>query len=245
MHSSGQLTRTPSGSEDSALFDRLRYGPVGRWIQRVSGLATGRLLDFGCGDGAFMRYMRRRSWDACGIDPAAAEDAPCPGIHASLHAVTAPFDVVTSHFSLEHCQNPQATLQRLYSMLVEKGRLFVRVPNQAAVSAHPRLAAFQATRAGHLHTFTPQSLRDLLQTAGFASVRTDTRLSSTTLITPSCSLFPALDPMTWLSAPPSPAGTAKAGALALLSLLFLPFSVFQSAKGNGAAIFASALKAGT
>ena len=37
--------------------------------KRLPGYKPGRLLDIGCGSGAYLAEMERKGWSVCGIDP--------------------------------------------------------------------------------------------------------------------------------------------------------------------------------
>ena len=55
-------------------------------IMQLSGLNNGRLLDVGCGTGAFLHEMRSSGWKVKGLDP----DATAVGVCQSKYGVSSP-----------------------------------------------------------------------------------------------------------------------------------------------------------
>jgi len=225
------------------MLQTLRYRSVVRWLTAVSCLRRGRVLDMGCGDGAFVRVLRRGGWEAFGADPAWAGGGAPPHCYADLDALARaqpdPFDIAVSNFSLEHCADPTATLRDWSRRLRPGGWIFVRVPNHAAVLRAGRLGRFQASRPGHAAVFDPDSLRRLLAQAGFREIRLGTPLCTTAALTPPCSLFPGLDPVRPRSAP---AAAARVLLLGLLSFLFLPYTMALCRGNRGFVLAASGRK---
>ncbi len=139
----------------------------------------GRLLDVGCGNGAFLESMRARGWDVCGVepDPVAAEAASKAGVAVVAGTIAdAPwgegsFDAVTLSSVIEHVHDPAALLASCFRLLRPGGRLHVVTPNVASAGAlrfgvHWR--GLEAPR--HLVLFDRGALARLLSAAGFAEV---------------------------------------------------------------------------
>jgi SAM-dependent methyltransferase len=143
----------------------------------------GRLLDVGCGDGAFLSRAEHRGWTVAGLEtsPEAAARARASTrgtiIVAPLEQATLPdgLDVVTFWDCLEHLADPFAALQRVAARLRPGGLLAITMPNAAGAESRlwgPRWPYLDLARYGHLHHFTPRSLRRLLERAG-ATTRVD------------------------------------------------------------------------
>ena len=137
----------------------------------------GRLLDFGCGGGAFLEMMHLQGWRVVGLDvseevvgrirreldlPAWAGSLPHPELPPGQ------FDVVTMWQSLEHVHQPLELLKHARDLLAPGGRLVVAVPN---VESGPfrwfGAAWFCLELPRHLTHFSPKTLRRMVKAAGF------------------------------------------------------------------------------
>ena len=138
----------------------------------------GRLLDFGCGDGWFLRNAIQKRWDAVGfeINPdyarALRESAQLP-VESDLDIIGqrygASFDFITLHFVFEHLSDPMGTILSLAALLRPGGEIFITVPNIA--SAEFRLFGklwhgLDAPR--HLSFFEEKHMSALAQRAGLS-----------------------------------------------------------------------------
>jgi len=142
----------------------------------------GRLLDFGCGGGSFLRRMAELGWDATGLDssPAAVEAvAADPRLKAVVGTLPHPdlkpssFELITMWHSLEHVHDPLGVVRAAYHLLVPGGRLVVACPNIDSW-AFRRYAEswFALDLPRHLTHFTPVTLAALLRTAGLRPIHT-------------------------------------------------------------------------
>jgi SAM-dependent methyltransferase len=137
-----------------------------------------RLLDFGCGGGAFMQRMHRRGWSVTGLDVSASAvteiqgELGLPALVGTLpHAELAPrsFDVITMWHSLEHVHHPMETLREAHDLLDAGGKLLIAVPNiESAGFQWYQSAWFGLDLPRHLTHFSPGTLRWMLERAGFA-----------------------------------------------------------------------------
>jgi SAM-dependent methyltransferase len=96
-----------------------------------------RLLDVGCGEGAFLTAMRRAGWDVQGLEPdataaASARAAGVPVVEQPLEADAFPagsFDAVTMNHVIEHLHDPTEALRICHDLLRPGGVLWVATPN--------------------------------------------------------------------------------------------------------------------
>jgi SAM-dependent methyltransferase len=154
-----------------AMFLRQREG----FVRQVK--ASGRLLDFGCGNGAFARHMSRAGFDAVGIEPFSlgatitAErlklvQAPLEQVERELGV----FDVITLWHVLEHMRRPAETLKHLTRLLAPGGVIVISVPNFASLQSG-RFGGrwFHLDPPRHLVHFVSATLEDCLRRAGLVS----------------------------------------------------------------------------
>jgi SAM-dependent methyltransferase len=138
-----------------------------------------RLLDFGCGGGRFLEQMRALGWKVTGIDICTdavqrlREERGLAAFAGSLpHPALRPrsFEVVTMWHSLEHVHQPRQVLRAAHDLLIPGGKLIVAVPNIDSLPFDwfgPDWYGLDLPR--HLTHFSPDTLRDMLQSCGFAA----------------------------------------------------------------------------
>jgi len=132
---------------------------------------AGRLLDLGCGTGAFLQaFSRRRAgWELHGADanPAHREAVlAIPGVtafHQSLDDAPGTFDLIAMAHFLEHLAEPLALLEALRGRLAPGGTVVVLVPD---ASRNP----FDLAVADHLLHFDPATLEALFTAAGLRTL---------------------------------------------------------------------------
>jgi SAM-dependent methyltransferase len=149
----------------------------------------GSVLDIGCATGTFLLGMRRQGpWQTYGVE---LTDAVAQ-IARERHGLTvftgtveqaaypaAMFDAVTLWDVFEHLHDPAGSLREIRRILKPDGVLVIRVPNLASWDA----ALFGVYWAGldsprHLYVFTPQTVSQLLQQAGFAVLKHSSAIGS-------------------------------------------------------------------
>lgn len=142
----GLASRAP---QDLSALGRLarRVPALRRWagfyVRFLPYQAGGRLLDAGCGNGAFLLQMQALGWEVAGLepDPAAAALATAAGLPvavADLAGATLPgerYDAITLAHVLEHVADPGVVLARLSAALRPGGRLVSISPNPAGLLA--------------------------------------------------------------------------------------------------------------
>lgn len=155
----------------SAAFEALKASRIS------AGRGVGRLLDVGCGDGAFLAAIRRRGWEGWGVETArdgAALAKAREGLkifEKPLEACGLPaahFDAVTLWHSIEHMENPAAALREARRVLKDGGTLFLAFPNGASWEfACFGARWFHLDMPRHLHLFSPEGMARLLTSLGF------------------------------------------------------------------------------
>jgi 2-polyprenyl-3-methyl-5-hydroxy-6-metoxy-1,4-benzoquinol methylase len=130
----------------------IRAGALQRSLCRLSGLRDifcfqimglkaawrGRLLDVGCGDGAFLARMKNLGWDVVGVEldeKAAAAAKTKFGLEVFIGTLETAgfadesFDAITLNHVIEHVGDPIGLLRRCRDLLRRGGRLVVTTPN--------------------------------------------------------------------------------------------------------------------
>lgn len=144
------------------------------FVRRVCASAAPRLLDFGCGSGAFARYMSQRSFEVVGLEPFSLG---APTHERGLTLLRKPladaepelgsFDVITLWHVLEHVRRPAELLAGLARHLTPDGVFVLSVPNFASMqSALFGPAWFHLDPPRHLCHFEPKTLAATLDRAG-------------------------------------------------------------------------------
>lgn len=139
----------------------------------------GRLLDLGCGAGAYLLEMQSLGWEVEGVDfdPAAVAAAKVHGLNVRSGCLedqrypSGSFDVIMMFHVVEHLPRPIETLKEVLRVLKPGGELFLFTPNTKSLGhrlfgAHWR--GLEPPR--HLHLFSAASLRRTLLMAGFGDI---------------------------------------------------------------------------
>ena len=169
-------------------------------LERAGAQVHGRrVLDVGCGNGAFLAEAKTMGWHPHGLDTATtARELLAPhGIEVSLtdaveflreHPTS--FDLIHMNHSLEHIPAAAETVVAARSALAPGGLLYVEVPNEFDNLVYRSLellgrkrkegSLFGRSRAPsfaspHLYFFNKKSLERLARRAGFVNFKVDAR----------------------------------------------------------------------
>jgi len=163
-----------------------------------------RLLDIGCGNGAFLSRAQKQGFVVDGVEtcsPLADEARKKLDCHVYTKLLSEcrfspeTFDVVTMYDLIEHLPDPIEDLRRVQFWLKPGGVLFVLTPNDEAFLRRAARLAFRVSLhciqrpmnslyySHHLSYFTARSLRSLLEATGFDLVQTETRNQEMTRLT--------------------------------------------------------------
>lgn len=156
-----------------AVLKSLYATRVRNWLRGF--VAPGRVLEIGCGDGAMLRMMQDRGWEALGTERtdemarAAMDRHGVRVLVGSVEAIPAgeQFDLIVMFQVLEHLAAPEAVVEACARHLAPGGHLLISVPNFA--SWQSRFAGplwFHLDVPRHLNHFSPESISPLLEAAG-------------------------------------------------------------------------------
>lgn len=168
----------------------LKYGAISRVFKKIISfsrkekkvpydMSIARLLDFGCGGGAYLEHIRilHPYWELYGFDTNefARAHAHAKGFtvmsgaaEKELNKFKGYFDYIHLGHVIEHLPNPRATLSFLRTLLRPSGELHMTTPNVDSVAA--RLFGsywFALDTPRHLFLFSPATISRLLSETGF------------------------------------------------------------------------------
>lgn len=157
-----------------------RIRAQGRGLEKLTA-KRGNVLDIGCGNGAFLALTKQMGWNPYGVefDDTAAKLAeklgviiPARQLQELDKSYNGFFDAVTLSHVIEHLHDPLRTFEDCLRVMKPGGYIWVETPNiesvgHATYGRHWR--GLEPPR--HLVLFNPESLRALMEKAGFQDVR--------------------------------------------------------------------------
>nr|WP_288120715.1 methyltransferase domain-containing protein [Thiomonas sp.] len=179
------MRRTPSNKFGALVFSaieplRLKLDYYGRHLARAQFPQPGRLLDVGCGNGAFLLRAREMGWNVAGCEPDAKAVSACQAqgldvIRGDVFSSALDgelFDVVTISHVLEHVTDPQALLKRAKALMNPGGVLWVALPNPHSLGLRIFGAAWRGLHVPfHLCIPSQARLGRWMETTGFVSIQ--------------------------------------------------------------------------
>jgi len=145
-------------------------------LTRIGRFASGgRLLDIGCGDGAFIKAAMTWGFNAIGVEPnaATARQAQSGGLEVHLGTLSdlafppESFDVVTLFHVIEHVPSPRSELTEIRRILSRTGLLVIETPNIDTPWFKVLRSRWRQFIPDHYYFFTPDTLDRLLAEVGF------------------------------------------------------------------------------
>ena len=155
---------------------RIMLQKKARKVEKLTGLKSGKLLDYGAGTGHFARLMETRGWSVTAIEKnGKARELALKEFGFEMLPVEAlsiikdkELDVVTMWHVMEHIQEPDRMWDELHRILGDKGIAIIAVPNSASYDAlkyKEHWAAYDVPR--HLWHFTPSTIAQWGEKHGF------------------------------------------------------------------------------
>ena len=142
----------------------------------LSGEEKGKLLDIGCGDGAFLSIMRDAGWQVMGIEPdpvaakVAQENRGVSVLGSSLADAKIEdesIDVITLSHVIEHVHDPVALLAECRRVMRPQGKVVIITPNIGS-TGHKTFGSSwgHLDPPRHLYLFSLRTLRACCERAG-------------------------------------------------------------------------------
>ncbi|NDJ25206.1 methyltransferase domain-containing protein [Nostoc sp. B(2019)] len=146
------------------------YGNLTQQLTKHGFSKTHSFLDYGCGSGIYLEYLRQRGFTNChGYDLYGSED----GFGDRTILQRGPFDYILLQDVIEHIEDPYELLCELNSLLAPGGHILIGTPNAARIDlTRPNVSDFYNVVhvPYHLHIYTPESLKYLGCQQGWQSV---------------------------------------------------------------------------
>jgi SAM-dependent methyltransferase len=152
-----------------------------------AGVRSGdRALDLGCGDGAFTAVMAEAGAEPVGAEVAEAALVRARERHPALDFHLVPidgplpfedcrFDLVWASEVIEHVADTAGWLSEIRRVLAPQGRLLLTTPSCGRLRlALGGVERFAPPLGDHLHMYTKEVLRSLLEDFGFGEVHVRT-----------------------------------------------------------------------
>jgi SAM-dependent methyltransferase len=152
------------------------------WLERLIEVThpPGRALEIGCGHGGFVRLLQELGFEAMGteLSPWVVDFAKrtfgVSVLSGRLEELTLQpgFKCIAAFDVLEHLKDPLDTVRRCADLLAPDGVLLLQTPCYRGEG--PEWSMFQEDE--HIHLFTEDSVRLLLDRAGFKEMRVERSL---------------------------------------------------------------------
>ena len=162
----------------NSLYHLVRKRTLGskrRLVINEVGMLKGKILDIGCGTGAFLNTMKEAGWSINGLEPDTLSRTKAVELY-EIHPQSSEklfdlkpstFNAITMWHVLEHVHELHAYIKKIGELLAANGKLFIAVPNYTSTDAEiygAYWAAYDTPR--HLYHFSPQSMEKLVSMHG-------------------------------------------------------------------------------
>jgi len=176
----GDYTQIQNDDASVQALDRARFAAYFADLRACLDRPLATLLDIGCGVGNSLAVARELGIDAYGLEVNARAIAAARAAGRAVFEPGAPlprpaFDVVTLWETIEHLDDPLATLQHAKTLLAPHGLLAITAPNLDSPAIRSMRGDSMQIHGGpawpgHMNLFTPKTLTTLLGRAGFRAI---------------------------------------------------------------------------
>jgi 2-polyprenyl-3-methyl-5-hydroxy-6-metoxy-1,4-benzoquinol methylase len=147
---------------------RLAYRNRLRSITACGVGAGASILDYGCGHGVFVKFLRETGYSAEGYD---AFDATFSDVRTLDHR----YDVVTAYDVIEHADEPRELFRRLAALRKPDGLLVIGTPAADQLKLDSDAYLMELHQPYHRHILSESALSAMGKAAGLRTVRIDRR----------------------------------------------------------------------
>ena len=154
-------------------YHQTRYAAEAGFLGKRTSSGVPLLLDVGCANGDFPRFMRRQGWEVEGVEIALHskpifdftvyqqefQDIPVDGPR---------YDAVTAWAVLEHVHDPKAYFKKAGRVLKKGGRFVFLVTNFKSLSSR---GLYLEDVPRHLYFFTEETVKKYLEEAGLVLIQ--------------------------------------------------------------------------
>jgi len=133
------------------------------------------LLDLGCANGDFPRYMQQLGWEVEGVE-VSQNSKPITDFKVYKEEFTEipicepRYDTITAWAVLEHVHDPKSYFKKAAQVLKPGGKFIFLVTNFESVSSR---SLFLEDIPRHLYFFTEETVKEYLAESGFDLIQTD------------------------------------------------------------------------
>ncbi|MFQ3212747.1 MAG: 2-polyprenyl-3-methyl-5-hydroxy-6-metoxy-1,4-benzoquinol methylase [Marivirga sp.] len=144
-------------------------------IKTITNRKNGKIFDYGIGTGYFLKAIEQAGWRVTGLEPDTAarnlaEKSTGITIHSDLSKIidnNEKFDLITLWHVLEHVHDVNEVFIKLKTLLKEKGKMLIAVPNVDSFDNNlfqEHWAAYDVPR--HLYHFNQESMKTFVMKHG-------------------------------------------------------------------------------
>jgi SAM-dependent methyltransferase len=136
-----------------------------RRLRRAGVTRAHSIIDFGCGSGKFVHYLRHKGFNPVGYDAYVERfKDPAP--------LERRYDVVYSQDVVEHAEDPAQILEQLDRLVVKGGLIVIGTPNASGIDLAKTEKYVHTLHAPfHRHIFSERALRDAGRRLGWELAR--------------------------------------------------------------------------
>ncbi|NWG02547.1 MAG: class I SAM-dependent methyltransferase [Syntrophaceae bacterium] len=152
-----------------------RYSAEAKFLQGIAPKGHRRLLDLGCANGDFPRYMQQLGWKVEGVEVSQnsktiTDFKVYKQDFTEIEVYEPSYDAITAWAVLEHVHDPMAYFKKVALVLKSGGVFVFLVTNFKSLSSR---CLFLEDIPRHLYFFTEETVKKYLATSGFDLIHTD------------------------------------------------------------------------